>query len=102
MKNVEKELNIKEMSDWYKVTQKDLEKHCSRLFNKYGKSTTSFLTQMYPEYDWLPWKFVRCPNSYWEDINNQKKFINWAANELGVQSMSEWYNVSTQVNTIVI
>ena len=55
------------------------------------------VTTAYPEYEWLPWKFVRCPNSYWDDEKNQRKFMEWAGKELGIKEMSDWYKISNQV-----
>ena len=52
---------------------------------------------MYPEYEWLPWKFVRVPRGFWADTNNQKKFLNWAQNELGIKNYTDWYKVTPTV-----
>jgi hypothetical protein len=51
------------------------------------------LSQIYPEYYWLPWKFEKCPQNYWTDIKNQRKFMDWAATQLGVQQTSDWCDV---------
>ena len=60
-------------------------------------SFVDLLTQVYPEYDWLPWKFAQCPRNYWNDINNVRKFMNWAAKQLNVKKMSDWYTISHTV-----
>jgi hypothetical protein len=52
---------------------------------------------MYPEKEWLPWKFVSCPLEYWNDVNNQTKFVEWAAKQLKIKEMSDWYNVTLKV-----
>jgi hypothetical protein len=67
------------------------------LLNKYSNSTSILLSKLYPEYDWLPWKFAICPRNFWDDIENQRKFMDWAAKELKVKDMSDWYNVSQRV-----
>jgi hypothetical protein len=67
------------------------------LVNKFNHSLSQLLAFMYPEYPWLPWKFAQCPNSYWDDIQNQKKFVEWAANELNFREMSDWYSVTFKV-----
>ncbi len=59
-------------------------------------SYVELLAETYPEYDWLPWKFER-PRNYWSDIKNVRKFMDWAAQQLNVKEMSDWYNVSTSV-----
>jgi hypothetical protein len=99
------------MADWYKVSKrvtfsplddthhKDLYKSgaASILNNKHHSSPSSLLSTVYPDYDWLPWKFYTCPRHYWEDIKNQRKFMDWVGKQLSVQDMSDWYNVSFKV-----
>jgi hypothetical protein len=65
------------------------------LFKSITPST--FFPMVYPEYDWLPWKFNKCPPSYWEIVNNQKRFMEWAAKELDIKEKSDWYKVSSKV-----
>ena len=55
------------------------------------------LTVAYPEYDWLPWKFGRTQPNYWNRLENQRKFMDWAGKELKIKDMSDWYNVSMKV-----
>jgi hypothetical protein len=59
------------------------------------------LSTVYPEYDWLPWKFVKCPHDYWDDLKNQRKFMDWVATQLNIKEMSDWYNVASQVSRII-
>jgi hypothetical protein len=56
--------------------------------------------KLLPEYEWLPWKFVRLQNNYWNDVNNQRKFLDWASKELKIKEMSDWYYVSIKVTPI--
>jgi hypothetical protein len=63
----------------------------------YKGSILRLLSTLYPDYDWLPWKFDDCPLQFWTDPKNQKKFIDWAAVELNIKTTSDWYNVSIQV-----
>jgi hypothetical protein len=51
---------------------------------------------VYPEYEWLPWRFPRTPKQYWENDVNKKKFLDWAAKELGIKEHTDWYRVSTK------
>jgi hypothetical protein len=67
------------------------------LLDKYKGSHSSLLLKVYPKYDWLPWKFIRCPHNYWDDLNNQKKFMDWAATQLNILEMRDWYKISIKV-----
>jgi hypothetical protein len=63
----------------------------------YHNSPSLLISTVFPEYEWLPWKFVGCPKHYWEDVNHQKKFIHWAAKQLNFKEMSDWYKVTQKV-----
>jgi hypothetical protein len=52
---------------------------------------------VYPEYEWLPWKFVKTPKTYWNDVNNQRKFVKWAEEALKIKEMSDWYKITKKV-----
>jgi hypothetical protein len=56
---------------------------------------------MFPEYEWLPWKFSHSAKHFWEDVRNQRRFMEWAAKQLNIKGQSDWYNVTYMV-TIVI
>jgi hypothetical protein len=58
---------------------------------------STLLTESYPDYDWLPWRFVLCPRNYWDDMKNQRKFMDWATKELNINNMSDWYNITFRV-----
>ena len=100
MEWVTKELNINEESDWYKITMKKWNEMggSSLLSDKYNDNILQLLTHFYPNYEWLPWKFETCPRGYWENIENQKKFVKWAAKELNIKEPSDWYNISNKVH----
>jgi hypothetical protein len=55
------------------------------------------LASVYPEYNWLPWKFSQCPKNFWDSIENQKKFVEWAAKELKINEKDNWYRVTYNV-----
>jgi hypothetical protein len=53
---------------------------------------------MFPDYNWLPWKFEKSPQGFWENSENRKKFMNWAAKELNIKEMKDWYKVTHKVH----
>jgi hypothetical protein len=67
------------------------------LLTKYHGSPLQLLSEVFPEYEWLPWKFDKCPDNYWNDEKNQRKFFDWAAKQLNIKEMSDWYNVTYKV-----
>ena len=64
---------------------------------KYNNSLTNLLANIYPEYEWLPWKFNKCPQNYWDDVNNQKKFMEWAGKELKINKINDWNKINNKV-----
>jgi hypothetical protein len=53
---------------------------------------------VYSEYEWLPWKFEsQIPRHYWDDLKNQRKFLEWAAIELKIKDYKDWYTVHPNV-----
>jgi hypothetical protein len=80
------------------VTIKDLNKvGGSSLLHKYNDSLSLLLSTVYPEYEWLPWKFIKSPRNYWENVNNQRKYIEWAGKQLNIKQLSDWYKVTRKV-----
>jgi hypothetical protein len=65
------------------------------LLTKYDFSFHSLLSALYPEYNWLSWKFLQ--KGYWGDVNNQKKFMDWVAWKLNYKEMSDWYKITLKV-----
>jgi hypothetical protein len=57
---------------------------------------------VYPDYNWLPWKFAKSPNKLWDDITNVKKFIEWAGTQLGIKELNDWKRVHTKVYFCVL
>ena len=55
------------------------------------------LSDVYPEYEWLPWKFTHVSPNYWQDVKNQKQFMDWAGKELKIKNIEDWYNVTRAV-----
>jgi hypothetical protein len=67
------------------------------ILHKYNCSPALLLSTVYSEYEWLPWKFDISPQNYWGNVNNRKKFMEWAAQQLNIKDMADWYKVSQKV-----
>ena len=57
------------------------------------------LTQVYPEYPWLPWKFTGFSTKNLV-TNPQKRqvFIEWMANQLNIKELNDWHKIKAEVN----
>jgi hypothetical protein len=85
--------------DWYKVRQVTLQgAGVSPLLNLYSNTKYLMLKTLYPEHEWLPWRFKPTPKGFWNDIGNQKQYFDWVAKQHNVESLEGWYNIdSTEV-----
>ena len=61
----------------------------------YNGSPSQALQAVYPEHEWLPWKFSNSPKGFWKKKENQKKFFDWLGKELGYKTLDDWYNITT-------
>lgn len=93
------QLGVKEMSDWYKYTLQQFTSFGSSglIYNHYNSSLYLLLSSIYPNYEWLPWRFVNTPRNFWGQKKNQKWFLDWAGKQLGVMDYIDWYNIDINV-----
>jgi len=73
------------LEPWYKVKSKDfLENGGQGIMKRYGHSIFLILSDHYPEYEWLPWKFSHSPKNLWKDETVIRKAIAFVQKELKV------------------
>jgi hypothetical protein len=88
------ELGI-DMDGWYQVSPSDVVvRGGGSLLAIYSNSVKKMLRELYPEHDWLEWRFVKAPAGFWNSHDNQRRFLNWVGSQLGIQRMDEWYKVT--------
>jgi len=96
---VAKELSLKTLQDWYYVKKEDIEQRGGfMLLKEYKRSLRNVLLKVYPEHNWLPWKFGPVEQKYWTK-ENQRMFFDSIASEIGIRNLDDWYNIKT--STIV-
>ena len=69
----------------------------ANLLRLHSNSMIKLLSAVYPDFEWLPWKFDTILRHFWPDIENQRKFMEWAGKQLKIKDKSEWYRVTSQV-----
>ena len=69
------------------------------LLQLHNDSLFEVLSSIYPQYEWMQWRFkhCKCPQNFWNNIENQRKYIEWAGKELNIKEMSDWYKISNEV-----
>lgn len=91
-------LQIKFLEDWYKVHTRQVLKAgaMSVLPRYYNHSLLKALRTLYPDHEWLEWRFPRVPAGFWDTLVNQRKYMDWVAKErLGFEptDFPRWYRV---------
>ena len=92
-----RKLGYKTLEDWYKVSGKNFtDNGGGGLLNNYhNASHINLIKSVFPDYEWLEWKFVCAPNRFWKDIKNQKKYLLWLVNKLGYKTQEDIYKLTT-------
>jgi hypothetical protein len=81
--------------DWYQVTRADFENNygCTLLQEHYTSCISRLLETVYPDFKWQFWKKSVSRTGFWNDISNQKEYIEWLYNTLGFTDMTDWYYI---------
>jgi len=88
-------LNIWNLDDWYNVRLTALRNYSVSLHHcPKGNSLYSALLYVFPEHQWIPWRFLRFPQHFWKDIQLQRfLFEAFAREKLGLRTLDDWYRV---------
>jgi len=57
-------------------------------------SIGAVLTNVYPNHAWQSWKFDRVSRAVGKDIDQQRNYVNWLKESLGIQSLDQFYNLT--------
>ena len=92
-----KKLKISSSDDWYKVKAKDLIELGGRgLLQRYGDSLIQLVKTLYPDKKWEEWRFIHASKGFWDDVNNQKKFLDTVSKKLNIFSSEDWYQIKAK------
>eukprot|EP01118_Nematostelium_gracile_P018670 TRINITY_DN8384_c0_g1_i1.p1 TRINITY_DN8384_c0_g1~~TRINITY_DN8384_c0_g1_i1.p1 ORF type:complete len:370 (-),score=81.75 TRINITY_DN8384_c0_g1_i1:207-1316(-) len=92
-----KQLEVKTMDDWYRVTKEKLLHYLPRtLLNKFNCSPSRLLQSVYPDHRFDVEKFENHPKGYWEDYNHRKNAVEEVAKQLGYSKLEDWYEMDLQ------
>jgi hypothetical protein len=92
-------LGYTKMEDWYNITRKLIIQNAgSGILAVFNGSPFQFVKSIFPEYNWLEWKFMSCtPNGFWKNIDNQKRYAVWLGETLGYTKLEDWYNITREL-----
>lgn len=89
-------LGIKTREDWYNVSSDYIEQNggAGLLRNYYNNSLRLALQSIYPDYDWKEHLFQSVPKHYWQDTNNQRKYLEWIGQQFNINQFADWFALS--------
>lgn len=82
--------------DWYQTRKHHFQKTGGGglLRNEYRSSVLRAMQDYLPDYDWKPWLFGGAPNGFWKSPENRRCYMNWLAEQLGIEKVEDWYGVT--------
>ena len=69
--------------------------HATKNFSNPQISFRSYSVNEQPEY---PWTSRNCEPTYWQDKNNQTKFVHWASLQFHIKDLNDWYTFTPKVS----
>ena len=90
-----KEFEFSTLSNWYQVTKEVIDNRGGNsLLSKYDGSPAKALRSIYPEHEWIAWKFNQVSPQFWANKENHKKLFDQLEKELNIQRLEDWYRIS--------
>lgn len=94
LKWLEKQLQYEKPDDWYKVTKMDFFRNSGGSLMMLKKfKLVDLIRELYPDRQWLPWKFKQVYQGYWSREKNRLLYLNWLEEQLGYSQPEDWYQV---------
>jgi hypothetical protein len=90
------ELGIEKQEDWYDMLQLSPKKlrRFGRKDNEHERASNQLmaLREAYPEFEWDTFR-LKAPLMYFTEKKNQRAFLDWCAEQLGIETQEDWYKV---------
>jgi len=87
--------DIHDLQRWYALELKDYQgRGGSGLLNLYRNSPSAMLKAVFPELEWLPWKFSTMPRRIWEDKEAMHSALKLIKTTFSIKSDEEWRRLS--------
>eukprot|EP01126_Amoeba_proteus_P012248 TRINITY_DN15033_c0_g2_i2.p1 TRINITY_DN15033_c0_g2~~TRINITY_DN15033_c0_g2_i2.p1 ORF type:complete len:396 (+),score=70.34 TRINITY_DN15033_c0_g2_i2:1179-2366(+) len=82
---------------WYRITNKILLEYKGlSLLQKHRSHVYFVLQDVFPEFEWHPWKFVQIPKFLWVEKKYILMFLTYMSRCLGLLHMEDWYGVTVR------
>ncbi len=66
------------------------------LLKRFDNSFVKALQFAYPTHKWHFWKLAhQISYGFWNEMNNQRDFMEWLRDDLGFKDMTDWYKMTS-------
>ena len=90
-----KKLGYTKSEHWYNISKEKIkENELSGLLVHNNGGHVQLIMSVFNDYNLLEWKFLIAPHNFWDNKENQKKYIIWLGKKLGYTKMEDWYKIS--------
>jgi hypothetical protein len=72
------------------------------IMHTYAHSMYNMLSDIFPEYNWVPLKFAHTPRGYWDLDASGKQFLDTVAKVLNIQRTEDWLRVKSRYARLII
>jgi hypothetical protein len=76
------------------LTVLDIRQHGGGELLSNGMTLAKALTNVYPNYNWEPWKFKN-QKGIWEDKETRRKYFDMLATRLNITNPTDWYKIKS-------
>jgi hypothetical protein len=88
------QLCINYCEDWYSLDKITLNKWAgSQLSKKYQGSIIQATKKIYPNTNWLPWRFQDLPEDFWKNSENRMEYSEWIIHRMDIINEDDWLNI---------
>lgn len=98
LETIAKLLHVVTLDDWYSISKEDMYTNGGRELLQffYEDSNIKALQSIYPEHEWLLWKFKYISHSSLNSPEVRSKMLDWLAKVLNITKLEDWNRVSVE------
>jgi hypothetical protein len=78
------DMSIQIPDNWYNISKQTIIHHNGIQLLDCFDNVYQMVTILYPDYDWHVWKFDHLPLEWWNNKQNQRKYLDWFSKELDI------------------
>ncbi len=60
------------------------------------RSFHGMFERLFPDHDWVPWRFRNVPHGYWSKPENRQRYVRWLGKQLGYTKPEHWYRIARE------